>query len=617
MKLRKELGATLLNPNTTQFVVWAPLAENMEVHIISPKEKYYPLQKQNFGYFIGVFENVPAGSLYYFVQNGKDRRPDPASHYMPQGVFGPSEVIDQKYNWTDQNWKNIPLRHYVIYELHVGTFSKEGTFPGIIPHLDELKNTGINAIEIMPISQFSGNRNWGYDGVLPYAVQNTYGRPKDLKELINTCHQKDIAVLLDVVYNHLGPEGNWMHEYGHYFTDHYYTPWGKAINFDGPHSDEVKNYFVQNALYWFKNFHFDGLRLDAVQTIMDISAQHILNELSEKTLELSQKLEKPLYLIGECDLNNERFALPNEKNGLGLDSQWNDDFHHALHAILTEENKGYYQDFGSVSHLAKSYQEGFVYTGEYSKYRKKSHGKPALHSSSEKFIIFSQNHDQIGNRAFGERLYSLIGFEKTKLAFASVIFSPFIPLLFMGEEYGETAPFQYFVSHKDKRLIEAVRKGRREEFKSFDWEHDIPFPDDEATFLRSKLNHDLKNKEPHKTLLKFNKDCLKLSQHYKSLNLLEIENLNLRHNDFIIELSYENKKSHLLILLNYSDKTQDWHFNLNRNQYQNVLDSEDQEYNGSGKIGKYNLTSKYDAQIQITAYSAVVYESKKEETDHL
>jgi maltooligosyltrehalose trehalohydrolase len=411
-----------------------------------------------------VVQGVKPGTRYFYRLDGNTERPDPASKFQPEGVHGPSQVIDPHFVWEELHWSGIPFSHYVLYELHVGTFTAQGTFDAIVPHLDELKDLGITSIEIMPVAQFPGDRNWGYDGVYPGAVQNSYGGPEGLKRLIDACHQRGLAVTLDVVYNHLGPEGNYLCDFGPYFTDRYHTPWGAAINFDGPDSDAVRRFFIENALSWVTEFRLDALRLDAVHGIFDFSALHFLQELAAAVHEQAERLNRRIYVIAESDLNDVRLVSSPELGGYGLDAQWNDDFHHALHTLLTGERTGYYEDFGRIQDLAKAFAEGFVYSGAYSPARRRRHGNTSKDLAADRFVVCAQNHDQVGNRLKGDRLSALVSFEGLKLAAAVVLLSPFIPLLFMGEEYGETAPFPYFVSHSDPDLIEVVRRGRRAEF---------------------------------------------------------------------------------------------------------------------------------------------------------
>ena len=501
------LGATYLGGGLGEFLVWAPLINQVEVHILSPEERMVPLAKVSRGYHYGVVQGVKPGTRYFYRLDGNNERPDPASKFQPEGVHGPSQVIDPHFVWEELHWSGIPFSHYVLYELHVGTFTAQGTFDAIVPHLDELKDLGITAIEIMPVAQFPGERNWGYDGVYPCAVQNSYGGPEGLKRLIDACHQRGLAVILDVVYNHLGPEGNYLHDFGPYFSDRYRTPWGSAINFDGPDSDEVKRFFIENALSWITEFRLDGLRLDAVHGIFDFSARHFLQELASAVHEQAERLNRRIYVIAESDLNDVRLVRSPELGGYGIDAQWNDDFHHALHTLLTGERNGYYEDFGRIQDLAKAFAEGFVYSGAYSPARRRRHGNTSKDIAARRFVVFAQNHDQVGNR---DRLSALVSFEGLKLAAAVVLLSPFIPLLFMGEEYGETAPFPYFVSHSDPDLIEAVRHRRQEEFAHLQKAEESPDPQEEATRQSARLDHSLRHQGKHRLLYELYKELIKL-----------------------------------------------------------------------------------------------------------
>jgi maltooligosyltrehalose trehalohydrolase len=510
MNSRIRLGANPQEGSRCRFEVWAPLASRAAVHIVAPRERVLPLEKKDRGYFRAVLEGVGPGDLYFYSIEGGITRPDPASRFQPQGVHGPSQVVSPHFPWDDQSWMGLPLRDYVIYELHVGTFSSEGTFEAIVPHLDELCDLGITAVELMPVGQFPGSRNWGYDGAYPFAVQNTYGGPDGLRRLVNACHQKGLAVILDVVYNHLGPEGNYLGDFGPYFTDRYHTGWGRALNFDGPDSDEVRRFFIENALYWIGLYHIDALRLDALHAIVDPSPYPFVAELAEVVHDEAERLHRRVYLVAESDRNDARLLRPRELGGFALDAHWNDDFHHALHTLLTGEQTGYYEDFGRLEHLAKAFREGFVYSGEYSPYRRRRHGSSSRGIAPHHFVVFAQNHDQVGNRLAGERLSRLVSFEILQLAAGATLLSPAIPLLFMGEEYGETAPFQYFVDHSDPELIKAVRRGRAEDFAVFRWMGEVPDPQDEATFLRSKLDPGLRREGKHQLLRKFYRALLQL-----------------------------------------------------------------------------------------------------------
>ncbi|HYE32723.1 MAG TPA: malto-oligosyltrehalose trehalohydrolase [Methylomirabilota bacterium] len=488
---RYPLGAISLEGDRCAFTLWAPQAEQVNIVLCGPKERSIALKKSPEGYFEAVAENVTPGARYWVELDGKLRRPDPASRLQPEGVHGPSEVVPHQFPWTDGNWFGIPLRDYVIYELHVGTFSKEGTFEGIIPHLRSLKDLGVTAIELMPVAQFPGTRNWGYDGVGLFAVQNSYGGPLGLKKLVNAAHATGLAVILDVVYNHLGPEGNYLGDFGPYFTDAHKTFWGPAFNFDQSGSDHVRRFFIENALYFQRELHIDALRLDAVHAIRDFSAIPFLQDLGHAAKTASHETNRRFHLIAESDLNDPKVIRPTTSGGYGLDAQWSDDFHHSLHVLLTGERTGYYSDFDGVAQLARILRTGWAFAGDYSPHRGRKHGAPSEGTFAKQFVIFAQNHDQVGNRMLGDRLSTLVGHEKLRLSAALVALSPFIPLLFMGEEYGEPRPFQYFISHTDEALVQAVREGRKKEFEAFHTTGQAPDPQAEETFRASKLQHHL------------------------------------------------------------------------------------------------------------------------------
>jgi maltooligosyltrehalose trehalohydrolase len=521
VKPDEKLGAVWSPDGTCKFLLWAPRAKKVDVRIEDARgTQTISLDALERGYFFGVAKDVNVGALYQYVLDGKTERPDPASEFQPRGVHGPSQVMDGRFDWNDKTWRGLDLKKYVLYELHVGTFTPEGTFDAIIPRIANLKQLGITAIELMPVAQFPGARNWGYDGVYQFAVQDTYGGPAALKRLVNACHQQGMAVVLDVVYNHLGPEGNYLGEFAPYFTEAYRTPWGAALNFDGPHSDEVRRYFIQNALQWIQEFHFDGLRLDAINAIVDTSARKFLEELSTECHAAGEKLNRLVYLIAESDRNDAKVVEGSEVGGWGLDASWNDDFHHALHVQMTGERNGYYEDYSGVEDLARAFRDGFIYAGQYSTFRQKRHGTSTHDLQGEHFVVFSQDHDQIGNRMLADRYSQTLSLDQLKLAAAVVLLSPYVPMLFMGEEYGEPAPFQYFVSHDDKGLIEAVRKGREEEFARFQWADKLPDPQAEDTFLRSKMNWELQNGGKYKLIREFYRELLDLRVRIPALSEL-------------------------------------------------------------------------------------------------
>jgi maltooligosyltrehalose trehalohydrolase len=578
------VGAQLLDQNRCRYCVWAPRASSVDLVIVGAPERAVRLAHAGEGYFFAEVENVPSGTRYRYRLNGEKERPDPASRFQPQGVHGPSQVIDPAFAWDHARWAGLPLKNYVFYELHVGTFTSEGTFDAIIPHLAELKELGITAIELMPVAQFPGSRNWGYDGVQPFAVQNSYGGPQGLKRLVNACHRCGLAVTLDVVYNHLGPEGNYLADFGPYFTARYKTPWGDAINFDGPDSDPVRRYFIDNALYWIGEFHIDALRLDAVHAILDHSPYTFLEQLADEVHAQAKTLNRQVWLIPESAANDSRLVRDRELGGFALDAQWNDDFHHALRGVLTGEKRGYYQDYGEFHQLVKAYREGFVYSGEYSKYRRHRHGTSTRDIPAKRFVVFAQNHDQVGNRMLGERLSQLVDFEALKLAAAAVILSPFIPLLFMGEEYGETAPFQYFISHSDAPLIETVRNGRRQEFAAFNWQGEPPDPQDEATFARAKLNHQLKREGKFCTLLGFYGELLRLRKDLPPLAHLQkeaCEVLGFEDRRVLVLRRWSGEEA-VITILNFNTAPMALSLPMAAGRWRKVLDSSEPRWQGTG-----------------------------------
>ena len=515
------LGAVYLGGDRCRFRVWAPEAETVEVHLVSPTERRERLSKDRQGYHAGVIGQVRPGSRYLYRLAGGLERPDPASRCQPLGVHGPSEVTHPHFDWDPVVWCGLPLERYVIYELHVGTFTPEGTFEAVIAHLDRLQSLGVTAVELMPVAQFPGDRNWGYDGVYPFAVQQSYGGADGLKRLVDACHRKGLAVVLDVVYNHLGPEGNYFADFGPYFSSRYQTPWGAPLNFDGPSSDPVRRFFIANALYWITAFRIDALRLDAVHAILDFSARPFLQELAEAVQRTARDLNRRVHLIAESALNDTRLIRRRESGGFGLDAQWNDDFHHALHTLLTGEHVGYYRDFGRFDQMVRAYREGFAYTGQYSPFRRRRHGNASRDIPARRFVVFTQNHDQVGNRLRGDRLGVTLPRAACELAAGMVLLSPYIPLLFMGEEYNDPAPFPYFISHSDPTLIEAVRTGRAKEFAAFGWAAPPPDPQDEKTFAAARLNHALHRQAgPHRDLFEFYRALLRLRRQVRALAAL-------------------------------------------------------------------------------------------------
>ncbi|MCW5964357.1 MAG: malto-oligosyltrehalose trehalohydrolase [Bryobacterales bacterium] len=495
-----DVGAMRTSAGEVHFCVWAPRHRKVALRVHAPATGLVEMTATGDGYFEAILETTAREIRYAYLLGEKLERPDPASHWQPEGVHAPSAVVDHTFEWRSDTWPGIPLRDYVIYELHVGAFTPEGTFDAAIARIPYLRDLGVTAVELMPVAACPGARNWGYDGVFPYAVQHHYGGPHGLKRFVDACHLAGIAVVLDVVYNHLGPEGNYLRDFGPYFTARHRTPWGEAINFDDADSGPVRRFFLQNALHWVTQYRIDALRLDATDTIYDLSSRHFLAELSTAVRDRGEALNRRIYTIAESAANDARWIRPTAQGGFGLDAQWNDDFHHSLRRTLTGEAQGYYADYPHFSQLGKGLREGFIYSGEYSAYRRRSHGSHSADFLPSQFVVCCQNHDQVGNRMRGDRLGQTVSLPALKLAAAWVLLSPYIPLLFMGEEYNETAPFPYFVHHGDPHLIEAVRAGRRHEFAAFSWDGDPPDPQDEATFLSAKINPDQRHDGIHAEL---------------------------------------------------------------------------------------------------------------------
>ena len=493
----------------TELRVWAPRATRVEVELASGKR---PLEPRPRGYWVLPGPELDAGALYRLRLDGGLPLPDPRSGYQPQGVHGPSQWVEHSdFAWSDGDFVPRPLSHAVIYELHVGTFSAEGTFAGALQHLDHLLELGVTHVELMPLAEFPGARGWGYDGVDLFAPHHAYGTPDDLKRLVDTCHARGLAVLLDVVYNHLGPDGNYLSHFGPYFTSEYATPWGAAMNFDGWGSDEVRRFFCDNALHWLDNYRMDGLRLDAVHAFHDRSAVPFLEQLSREVHALEQKVGRTKVLIAESDLNDPRLIRPREAGGHGLDAQWSDDFHHALHAVLTGERNGYYSDFGALDDLVAALRNGFVYTGRYSEYRRRSHGRPLGDIPLNRLLGYVQNHDQVGNRAIGDRVGATLPLPQLELAAALMLTGPYVPMLFQGEEWNASTPFRYFTHHADPDLAAAVRAGRRREFAAFGWApEDVPDPQALETFAASKLRWQERGEPEHARLLAWYRALIRL-----------------------------------------------------------------------------------------------------------
>jgi maltooligosyltrehalose trehalohydrolase len=581
---KPSLGVSFTDAGLAEINLWGPYASSVSLDI-PERSLTLPMQKADFGYWWINTDKLKQGDLYQFVLDDEKERPDPVSLSQPDHVKGPSRALDVcRYDWQDSTWINPPMAEYIIYELHIGTFTPEGTFAAVEEKLDYLIELGITAVEIMPVAQFPNSRNWGYDGVFPYAVQDSYGGAVALQHLVETCHAKGLAVILDVVYNHMGPEGSVFHDYGPYHTSKYCTPWGDAINFDDEWCDGVRHYFIENALMWFRDFHVDALRLDAVHHIKDFSTTHILREMKQCVDKLAAETGRQYYLIAECDLNDPVFIDPLEKRGFGLDAQWCDEFHHALRVAIGEPRNGYYVDFNGVQDLAKSFQNGYVYDGQFSKHRKKMFGAKAETNPGHQMIVFSQNHDQIGNRMLGERSNELYSSETAKLMAGTVLVSPFLPLLFMGEEWGETNPFLYFVSQDDQKLIEQTRQGREDEFADFQQDGDIPDPVADDTFQRSKLQWHLLEQDEHQALFQYYKTLISLRKKHPALRNLDRWQMAItkRITQSVLVIHRWDGNEHLLCLMNFSQDARQVTLPAENRRWQRRLDSADTVWHGPG-----------------------------------
>lgn len=522
MTMTRMQGATL-DGSACSFRVWAPNAKRVTLRLIGHRD--LPMQPESGGTF-SITADAAAGDRYFYLLDDHPPVPDPVSRLLPEGVHGSTEIVDPaSFTWSDNDWRGVELRDAILYELHIGTFTLQGTFDSAIERLDYLRWLGVTMIEIMPVAAFPGERNWGYDGVSPYAVQASYGGPDGFKRLVNAAHAAGLGVMLDVVYNHLGHEGNYLRWFGPYFTHRHQTPWGDAINFDGEDSEGVRRYFIENAPYWVREYHLDGLRLDAVQTIHDDSPRHILAEIQDEVQKLAHDAGRRVLVIAESDGNDAKLVRPQSENGLGLDAQWSDDFHHAVHAFLTGERHRYYQDFGGPEQIAHALERGFVFQGEHFKFWGRARGTSSKGTSLPHHLICLQNHDQVGNRARGERLATLVSPGALKVAAALLLLAPETPLLFMGEEYSERHPFQYFTSYGDPQLGQAVRAGRKNEFKDFAGT-EVPDPQDMKTYEGSKLDWSLATGENnmlrwYRQLIELRKSCVTGSLRTCKAELLE------------------------------------------------------------------------------------------------
>jgi maltooligosyltrehalose trehalohydrolase len=502
-----------------EFRVWAPNATKISVRV---EERLHPMSgPDGKGWWQARTEAAKGADYAFVIDDDPAAYPDPRSPWQPNGVHGPSRLYDHRvFEWGDAGWHARPLASAIIYELHIGTFTPQGSFDAAIDRLDYLSDLGITHVELMPVAEFPGDHGWGYDGVALFAVRQQYGGPDGLKRFVDAAHRRGLAVLLDVVYNHFGPVGNYTGKFGPYVTSKHRTPWGDAVNFEDAGSNEVRRFFCDNALMWMRDYHIDGLRLDAIHEFVDRSAVHFLEQLSLETEALSAGLGCTLTLIAESDLNNPAVVTPHKAGGYGVDAQWSDDFHHALFTVLhVEQGKGYYRDFGTFEQLAKALTHVFVYDGAYSYYRSRNHGRPVEGLSAHRFLGYIQNHDQVGNRATGDRLEQIVGMDRAKVAAGLVFTAPFIPMLFQGEEFAASTPFQFFADHDDPEMAKSVSEGRRREFAAFGWNpNEIPDPEKRETFDRSKLNWNELQEGKHAEMLEWYRKLIHLRRASPSLN---------------------------------------------------------------------------------------------------
>lgn len=588
-----EFGALPQADGSTKFRVWSPNAGSLSIKIFGEGERIVSMERVEHEVFEAIVPDTGAGADYKYIIDDEKERPDAVSRWQPHGVHGPSRIVDaNEFKWTDAAWKGIALKDLIIYELHIGTFTPEGTFQAVIEKLSHLKSLGITAIEIMPVAEFPGARNWGYDGAHLYAPQSSYGGPHGLKSLVDACHREGLVVILDVVYNHLGPEGNYLGDYAPFFSKSYRTPWGDALNFDGAESDGVRRYFIDNALYWLTEYHMDGLRLDAIHRIVDKSPRHILGEIASEFSKQARALGRLAWTIAESDLNDVRVIKPESEGGYGLNGQWSDDFHHSLHSILTGTRRGYFADFGRMEDLAKAVRAGFVYDGRMSEFRKRRHGTSSIEVAGEQLVVFIQNHDQIANGYWGMRLAALGSPAQQRVAAALLLCAPNLPLFFMGQEWGESAPFLYFTSHTDEDLARGVREGRKQEYASFleaeeigssSMDEGFADPQSEETFERSKLIWSRLEESPHREILALYRDLLALRKETRALSNCDKSLTNVQYDEQERWIAIERNDSSgeaALVVCNLSPDARTVPINVGRGHWRLVLWSSDGKYGG-------------------------------------
>ena len=615
MDWQPTLGAILREENCCEFCVFAPRAKAVDVHLLGENERYISMARIENGYFRAVIEDVIPGQLYLYRLDGSLELPDPASRSQPDGVKGASQVVDRRYIWREEAWAGLPFKDYIIYEVHIGTYSPEGTYLGAIPHLDELVELGVTAVEFMPVAQFPGAWGWSYDGVFLFAPHNTYGTPDDFKALIDACHERGLAIILDVVYNHFGPEGNVLPQYADYTRPIYKGPWGDAVNVDGAYSDEIRKFFIENAIFWINEYHIDALRLDATHFIYDFSPYTFLEELVDQVELYCRNSGRHIFLIAEDDRNLAKLVVPRIESGIGMHAQWLDDFHHALHTNVIGENFAYYQDFGEFWQLEQTLREGFVYTGQYAPNRKRRHGTSSADIPADRFIVFLQNHDQIGNRMPNDRITKIFSHEQFKLAIGMVLLSPYVPMLFMGDEYGEPAPFEYFISYEDQGLIEAVRKGRVETFGFLMPPGTQPSdPVSEGTFRVSKLDHSLRKRGIHRVLLNYHKTLIRLRKSIPAL--ADPDKLRLEVSSTVPELVLYVRRwkddSQIFAAFSFNAQPVSVKLPVPGGKWKQQFDSSDPRWDKDSDLSKkaraHTLKSSGEAELTLPPYTFALYQ---------
>ncbi len=608
-------GSTYRRGTGTAFRVWAPLKQTVELRIVSPGEKIFPMEMDESGYWAVTVAEAEPGWEYFYRLEGTTDRPDPASRLQQRGVHGPSTLVDLSlFEPDDPRYTPVPFPDHVIYELHVGAFTADGTLQAAAGRLDYLAELGVTAVELMPLAHFPGNRNWGYDGVYPYAVHTAYGGPAGLAGFVAEAHRRGIAVILDVVYNHLGPEGNYLSDFGPYLSAQYETPWGKALNFDGPYSDEVRRFFLENMRQWFEVFHIDGLRLDAVHAMLDTSANPILAEMSELAEGISLRTGKNRFLIAESLMNDSRVIRSRSEGGLGMTAEWLDDLHHALHARVTGERSGYYADFGDSEMVEASLSQAYALSRRYSRYWRRTFGNSALDCAPEQFVSYIQNHDQIGNRADGARIASLVSFEAQKMLAAVILLGPFVPMLFMGEEYGETAPFEYFVSHSDPDLVTAVREGRLTMFGDSHGGHAPADPQAPPTYAASCIRPEEADSQQQKALLKLYRQLISLRRDLRSRERDDPipqgfrpglhSAYSVERNDDIIAVSTRTRAGLIIILINLGEHDATAEFASGHLSFHCLLDTSAVDWAGPGQANPPYISG--ETAIRVRAQSVIL-----------